>query len=283
MTNLDIVLAKCDHLVETGLWPREQDFPFRRWLANFESHQQPVAAKLLDRLVFVNEEMAHGALLSACQRLLSSFASGGPIDPLPSTEAISSVHDSIIITPIRGERPSPTDSAYSYARAARDRLGVHSDRIVDDLAMAVDRASRSDGIVVLVDDIIGSGDQITSTVADMTDCSCPLACLAAIVTSHAYERLTTEFPDLQIFAGHILDIERYGIHALLPVPEHQDAHDLLHHVAQSLRVPAYVDDPVYGFKGFGLTLAFHNSIPDFSLPILWAPGGSGWTPLKERA
>ena len=284
MTNQEIVLEKCDHLVKVGLWPQEQDLPYRRWLANFESNQQPAAAKLLDRLIYVNEHMAHDALASACQRLIRSFATGGARNPLASVAAMTSVHESIIVTPIRGEKPNPADSAYPYMRAARDQLGFRECQIEDDFAAAVDRASRSNGLVVLIDDIIGSGEQITHTIRGLKSTSspsCRLACLAAVVTSRAYRRLTSEYPELQVFAGHVLDVERYGICSLLPESEHSDIYDLLHHVAASLQLPSNVD-PMYGFKKFGLTLVFHNSIPDFSLPIFWASCGSAWTPLKER-
>lgn len=284
MIDLDTVLAKCDHLVEVGLWPREQDLPYRRWLSNFESHQKLAAAKVLDRLIYVNEDMALLALKSACQRLLRSFAARGNGGRLASTKALASVHASIIITPIRGEQPSPADSAYSYTRAARDRLGFQENQIVDDIVTAVDRASKSNGIVVLVDDIIGSGEQLINTIrrSEHTQApSCTLACLAAIVTSNAHKRLATAVPALRIFPGHILDVKRYGINSLLPATDHPDTHDLLNRFGTSLQVPANTN-PVYGYNDLGLTLAFHNCIPDFSLPILWAKAGQDWTPLKER-
>lgn len=289
MSTVDDILAKCDHLVRTGLWPREQELPYRRWIRNFPPDQQPAAAQLLGQLIYVNAATTHRALASAYQRLIRSLSSAATNAPALSKERIAASHTSIVVTPIRGERPSVADSAFTYMRVARDDLGLSENQLIGDLHTAVSRATSANSVLVLIDDIIGSGDQLISTIRTdhtaspkaMMDQGLTVACLVAVITSQALRRINEEHPSLLVFAGHILDVESYGIQSLLPIPEHTDIHELLKTVAPRLQVEDYIN-PVYGFNCFGLTLAFHNSIPDFSLPVFWARDGKDWVPLKDR-
>lgn len=293
MSTLDDILAKCDHLVATGLWPREQEFPYHRWIQNFPQGQQLAAAKLLSHLIYVNEEMVHGALATAYQRLVRSLTPSITNATQVPSQSITTSHRSIVVTPIRGESPNAADSALTYMRTARDELGLNQNQLVDDLSIAVRRATSSDKVLVLIDDVVGSGNQLVSTIQDsqsgtaspkkMMDEGHTVACLVVAITSCAYLRLRKEYPKLQIFAGHILDVEHYSVRSLLPVADHPDAHDLLRTTAPLLQVPEYIrPDRAYGFKNIGLTVVFHNSIPDFTLPIFWARNGKDWVPLKER-
>ncbi len=115
----------------------------------------------------------------------------------------------------------------------------------------------------------------------MMEEGCAVVCLVAAITSQAYARIRQEHPKLLIFAGHVLDVKSYSVQSLLPAKEHEEIHELLRSVAPRLQVASYVD-PVYGFNGLGFTIAFHNSIPDFTLPVFWAKDGEGWMPLKDR-
>ena len=289
--SVETTLAKCDHLVETGLWPREQELPYRGWLNNFEGKQKDAAAKILNSFIFINEDMAYSALSSAYRNLIRTYLPNTTDGKSVPHEKILALHKSIIITPIRGETPNPSDSGLTYVRAARDRLGFGESQLAVDIDSAIRLANRSDKIIVLVDDTIGSGTQIETNMRKNARFLSLLkatkrervniACLTAVMTSYARNRLAETFPSLEVFAGHILDLDRYGVHSIFPPGEHKDVHDLLQQVSDRLKVPHYVH-PVYGFHEFGFILSFHNSIPDFSLPILWALDGQHWTPLKER-
>lgn len=40
--------------------------------------------------------------------------------------------------------------------------------------------------------------------------------------------------------------------------------------------------PAYGFHELALTIGFPDSVPDSTLPVIWARGGAKWKPLKEQ-
>lgn len=295
----DIVLAKCQHLVASGLWPSEQELPFRAWLNNFSEEQDYEAAiKILDKFVYINEDMAHRAFTCAYIRFLQQVTcdqgqpNSSPKDRTnfrrPTITELERTHNNVYITGIRGENPNPADSSFAYLRAARDKLGFPEAQIVD-LQEAVVRAYKGT-LVILVDDTVGTGGQVretlmhdtnSNTLAAALEAQGNVVCLAAVVTSTARDALSEEYPKLRVFAGHFLDTHKYSINTLLPRSHHRDVHELLCRIVQRLSVDSHID-PAYGYESLGLILAFHDSIPDFSLPILWASGDRGWKALKRR-
>ena len=291
MVGLDHVLAKCDHLVATRLWPFEQELPYRQWLSNFPNDEQVAAAQLLSQLIYVSKDMAQAAFVAAYRRLIGAVAADTLQATALSRDAIAARQESIVIAPIRGERPSASDSGYSYVRMARDHLGFPEDQIADNLAAAIQLPARQEHerIIVLVDDVIGTGQQAAATIRDglqatqtcIADLKCQVTLLVTVITTYAYNAITSDFPHIRIFAGHVIDTERYSVCSTLPPSRYPDTHKLLKKIAHRLSVPCHVD-PAYGFGKFGLILVFHDCAPDFSLPIIWADGGSDWTPLKRR-
>ena len=293
------ILAKCQHLVACGLWPSEQDLRFRAWLTNFRSAQDKQAAiKILDRFVYINEDMAYRAFICAYQCFLRQMASeqspltqniGSRKEILrPTIAKLEQIHNNVYVTGIRGEELNPADSCFAYLRAARDKLGFREDQIID-LDKAVVQ-SHQDSLVILVDDTIGTGSQLEETLsysnhskslAQASRLRGNVVCIVAMATSKARQRLYANHQNLRMFAGHILDVHEYSVNCLLPYPEHPDVHELLARTARRLSVPSHVN-AAYGYKKLGLMLAFHNSIPDFSLPILWASGDEDWKALKLR-
>ena len=279
------VLAKCQHLVAAGIWPSEQDLPFRAWLSNFDDNDESqAAAKILDRLVYVSEDMAHRAFVCAYVRFLQQVLH----DSSPTTAMLQGVHESACVTGIRGEVPNPADSSFAYLRIARDKLGFSETQILE-LPAAIRRAQEGT-LVILVDDTVGTGSQLrqtmtrsvgSETLATALSAYGNVVCITAVAISAGTDALTRQFPRLRLFAGHLLDIHEYAVTAVLPRLQHPEVHDLLARVAPSLEVDPPID-PAYGYRELGLTLAFHDSIPDFSLPILWAPGGKAWSPLMRR-
>lgn len=289
--NVEDIYAKCDHLSAVGLLPREQDLPYRGWLQNFDEAQRTIAAEILNRLIFVTETMAQAAVSCAYQRLLRAYTPLQPPDDSVPVERLRALHESIIVAPIQGEHPSATDSAFAYMRAARDQLGFKESQIMTDPLEAARLAADADRPIVLFDDISGSGDQIEATLtrrfgvgpslASLANRPRKVACLTAVMTSAASQVLAERFPHIGTFAGHVLELNTYGVHGTFPPAQHPEIQKLLRWAAQKTRVPPHVDE-LYGYGKMGLMLCFYNSIPDSSLPILWANGGDSWTPLKVR-
>lgn len=291
--NTKEVCAKCDHLSAMDLLPREQELPYRSWLQNFDKKRRRIASKILSRLIFINEGMAQNALSCAYQRLLRAYAPPATAEQAASIDRLNEFHESIIVAPIQGEKPRATDSGLAYMRTARDQLAFKDSQILPDPLQAAELAHAAERPVVLFDDISGSGDQIAATLTRRSAAGPSLAtlalahkprkvaCLTAVMTSVAKETLAHRFPNVGFFAGHTLDPSNYGVRGLFPKEQHPEIHELLQWAAQQLKVPPHVHN-LYGYREFGLMLCFHNSIPDFSLPILWANGGPRWTPLKER-
>ena len=289
MNNVQRITKNCEYLVASGLWPSEQDLRWRAWLHNFSTNEDKLAAsKILERFIFVDRDFAFRALVAAYRNLLRTTTSHKL--GYTSKEALRNLHETFVVCGVQGEDPKPTDSGYTYAKAARDKLGFQDSSIVS-LDAAISHAKQGFP-VILVDDFAGSGSQVSSTLTWVSDVhhdsletvlrsGGSVFCLTAIMTSIAFDRLAAAYPRMACHSGFVVPPTDYSVRSLLPQSEHPEVHELLHRVATHLSVPSHVD-PAYGYDHQGLLLGIHDSIPDLSLPLLWATGKSDWIPMVER-
>ena len=280
--------AKCDDLVACRLWPNESQLRYRAWLSNFDGdHEKSAAAKLLDRFVFIDQDYSALAIKSAYTCYLAHETSG-PVGSPTTYGPLLGHHRRMHMTIIQGEEPNPTDSSYAYARIARNRLDIEESRIVGlEEAIALARQQQP---IVLIDDFAGTGQQIYKTLArqvngssllDVSGPSCNVCCITAAMTNSARQLLHQKAPNVSVFSGHFIKSTESSIWALLPPDTNPDVYALLNKYAPSLAVPSYTDAE-FGFNRLGLLLGINDNIPDASLPIFWAPGPNGWTPLMEK-
>mgnify|MGYP003673893273 CR=1 FL=1 len=291
---IDEVLAKCDVLKRAGLWPSEPVLRPRAWLQNFARADRQLAAFLLDKFTFYNKRFTDVLLVASYH----SIGDGMPKGPsAPSSSALVHSLASAAFTPVKGERPNPTDSGYLLCRKARQLLGV-PEHLILETSDALDHAYRGDTVVFL-DDFVGSGDQFLKTWGseDKTGRSFELAESKTGFVAIYVTLVTTDFglcninkhaPEVAVCATHILEAKSTinGLTASNPGLQ-IEIDDLLTRYSSSLcptenyiaTNPGYL---THGYKNRGLMFGFEHSIPDATLPIFWSPGTNNWEPLIER-
>jgi hypothetical protein len=293
------VLAKADHFTDVALWPLRSELNPPLWLANFRDDEKEHAVHLLNAFVYFSSALIDQMFRSAFQALSSTLYSA--TDSFLSFQAKWRLFvESVIVTYVTGETPNPTDSGLTFARKARQVLGIQQGRIMDPSG-TVRRLMTKPGPVLFVDDFVGSGSQFLSTwkrqieVSPGTEVSferlatlrntefyyCPLIC-----TQYGHGNLERLCPEVHVNPAHLLS-ERYS--ALAPDsfiwPSHlrSTAVDFLGRASRRAGIPDS-DGNVNDWRGFhklGLALALGDSVPDATLPIFYWEE-NGWKPLIRR-
>ena len=290
------VLSRFESFKRTGLIRAEPRVRPRAWLENFEEHEQFAAAALLDTFVYYSDEMTSKLLRASYTNLLDEARGLG------AEAAVRSAY----VAPIEGEDPNVSDSGNMFCRKARYELGIHEDRLLptgEALEAALGGAS-----VILIDDFMGSGEQLVKTwkrryrstsprsfEEAASQCDVDVTALLLVSTEDGYKRARFECLGLRVLAGHVLG-EDYSVRRITELPQipddadHPDLqneiHQLLARVAPELVLKEYMrrsDFALYGFQSFGLSVAFQHGTPDAMLPVFWAEGPPDWTPLVRPA
>lgn len=291
---IDEVLAKCDVLKRAGLWPSEPVLRPRAWLENFARADRPLAALLLDKFTFYNKRFTDVLLVASYH----SIGDGMPKGPsAPSCNDLVHSLATAAFTPVKGERPNPTDSGYLLCRKARQLLGVPENLILE-TSDALDHAYRGN-TVVFIDDFVGSGDQFLKTWAskDTANRSFVQAIskpgfvaiyVTLVTTDFGLANINRNAPGVAVCATHILEPKStvFGLTAGNPELK-REIDDFLTRYSSNLcptedyiaMNPSYL---IHGYKNRGLMFGFEHSIPDATLPIFWSPGNNNWEPLIER-
>jgi hypothetical protein len=272
----------------------------QKWLENFRADEEDHAVCLLNSFVYFSHGLIDQMFLAAFQGLSCYLRRPG--DSLLSVQtAWRSFFDRAIITYVTGENPSVTDSGLTFARKARQVLGINEGQILSPGEAASELYRGRIRPIVFVDDFVGSGNQFLETWERSMDISggfsisfaqlaalrgtefyyCPLVC-----TEFGYERLRTSCPRVALNPAHII-VDRYN--ALNPDSViwsdnlRSTAVDFLQAVSSRAGIPdngGGVGD-WRGFNSLGLTIAFAHSVPDATLPIFYWEN-NGWLPLVRQ-
>lgn len=294
------VLAKCESLVQAGLWPGEPTIRPRGWLRNFSADEQVPAAAILDSFVFFSDLAVESLLKAAFESLLRTQR--GPFATTAVSTAQASMKaflQSAIVTRVEGEDPNPTDSGNLMCRKARQHLGIPESQIAEPSEAL--EAARHGSAIVFTDDFVGSGQQMLKTWGRQYSTSSPRSfaeayrispfavSYVALVCTHTARRNLASLP-ITIHSAHCLD-DRYAVPscsaegAARAFPGVADEMvQLLKKNSYRLKLPLYMtvkDFDVFGFHKLALALAFSHSVPDASLPVLWADGDD-FTALVPR-
>jgi len=293
---IETVLEKCSALMAAGLWRRQPVVRPRAWLENFDPPDQAAAAILLDHFTYFSSNAVDQMLLSLYRQLRDTL-----ISSLGAKKGIATL-DAAVFTSVEGEDPNVTDSGNLFCRKLRQTAAIGDDRFMDP-KRALEQA-KAGRLVVFLDDMLGSGNQIIATwkrgylnkqpysFADLeaqTGANVVYATLVA--TRTGLETLHAELTGLKVVAAHILDEADTvaGIPRSALKPDLDDIPGaiarLLEKYSPRLGVPQYLEHPharMYGHTGAGLLVAFEHSTPDSTLPIFWAVGPDQWTPLVRR-
>lgn len=289
------VLARCEALKAASFWCPEPKLRPRAWLHNFDSGDQLFASLLLEKFNFYSAALTD-ALIAAAFHSIGDGLSKGPA--APGRDQLIKSLATAVFTPVRGERPNPSDSGYLLCRKARQILRVSEARIAETID-ALNHA-KNGGTVVFLDDFIGSGDQFLHTwEKDLTGTGTTFQTahyksnftaiyIALVSTDYGLKEINRRAPTVAICPTHVIE-RKSTIFEVLGTDAALLAKLDLFLTKYSLRLrPA---DPwiakniewlKYGYKKRGLLLGFEHSIPDATLPIFWAPGTNSWEPLIER-
>lgn len=285
------VLAKCEALIKSTIWPTQDKIRPRAWLNNFEESDKGIASFLLDKFVFFSNHYTDRLLHKVYNDLVSHFEGTEEAD-------LVSLFGEIKVAPLEGEQPNPSDSGNLLCRKMRQNFHFPEANIVTP-AQAVTIADNG-GFILFVDDFIGSGDQFLKTWRrDYLDAYPKAFChvslesgptyvvLALVCTESALRRINAELGHVSVFSCHTVD-------------EHSSVFNLRDSKYTIAEIDAFLEKYCdrltpqeeyirndreflkYGYHKLGLLLGFEHSVPDATLPIFWSTGTADWSPLYER-
>lgn len=291
------VLAGKQYLSAIGHWPK---IPARanpeRWLNGFEAGDSAHAVALLESLVFFSMEQT----TKLCTSLFHSL-SAEVTRHLQTYAAKKSAWEhflhSCIVTFPTGEQPNPTDSGHTFARLARQELGIDETRFLypEQVVEFLYRGQRRP--VVMVDDFAGSGDQFLKTwrrkytmpdgriaTFQSVNTTAPVEAyyLPAVATEYARLRIESHAPEARMRTSHILTQHYSAIDPdsiVFPDALRSDAAEFIERASTQAGIQR---DKQLGWHDLALAIAFEHSVPDATLPILWADTPT-WNSLLRRS
>lgn len=291
------VESKIQFLTEIGVWPIRRQMDPYNWLGNFRDDERPFAFNLLNVFLYYNEQLVdalfYGAVQGLSARIVSSATS--------SEEAKGKWRnflDTVRVSYVQGENPNPTDSGLLFARKARQILGIDEGHIVEPAHALAYLSENPDSSLMLVDDFVGSGNQMIETwqrsyrltgehshsFAAAARRGADIFYVPIIATKNGLTAIENRCIGSKVRPAHILD-ERYSLISpysiLWPDTLKPEASPFLFNASRRAGI---VDEYEHGWKGFhdlALALAFHHSVPDATLPLFfWEK--NGWAPLISR-
>jgi hypothetical protein len=294
------VLGKCNYFTDVQLWPLTNTLNPRRWLENFRDDEKLLAIYLLDSFLYYSEPLVDALFISTFHSLSNVVRTEGD-SYLAIRNAWRDFNNEVIISPVRGERPSVTDSGLTFARKAKKLLDIPEERIMapEDALRALLVRPRP---VVFVDDFLGSGNQCHTTWHRQVEVRPSVSHSFASLASHGTSRFfyiplvaTQKGLDwvgkncvgLEVHPAHVLPETYNAIHKESVIwPEHlrEQAGKFLEKVSARAGIPdnnGNVND-WRGFHKLGLTIAFFNdAVPDATLPLFYWEENN-WKPLLRR-
>lgn len=296
LTSETEVLAKCDYFQDVHLWPRSAVLNSRRWLDNFTPDERPYAAHLLGQFQFFSMDLTDALLKGAFDELSRSL-----ID-LQGTYADADARwqnfvASAVVTYPTGETPSPTDSGFTFARKARQVLGIRETNIMQPDAALEHLSNHGPCPVLFVDDFLGSGSQIVTTwhrnsragsfATTQKAQHFPAYYLPLLASDRGLRAVATHAPGLTVAAAHELPAEYSALHPnslLWPDHERSAGQAMIKSASKRAGFPDTGGHDTGDWRGFaqlGLAVAFAHSVPDATLPLFHAKR-SRWVPLVAR-
>lgn len=294
--NKEMLLAKCDFLVEAQLWPTQRSLDSQGWLRNFEENEMDTAMLLLSHFIYYSNDLTQQLFRYAITKLASQVCDFA----LPSAqEQWEEFTKNVLVTHVTGEDPNPSDSGYHFSRMSRQIVGVEPAQIVTN-EEAIERLSSGESrAIIFVDDFVGSGKQFCETWDRPHSFGYPIRHESfSTVTTNAQERILAFYcpvvctwkgiasikrkaPSVKVIAAHDID-ETYSVFSKACrfwATEHIQA---IEFDIRKASKRAGIGAGWRGFHDLGLTLAFEHCIPDATIPLFWHES-KNWVPLKKRS
>lgn len=296
----ELLISKCDYFIDVQVWPKKTVLDSDSWLENFNNTEMEHAVHLLNSFLYISDELINSMFIASFHSLSNRIRATNA-SYLTAKASWQSFVDTIIITPITGEEPNPSDSGNLFARKARKWLNIKEEQVMDQIKCLQTLVNGSTNPVVFVDDFVGSGEQFLATwrrkvelnpsgsisFSDISSARrsrffyCPIIC-----TEPGYLRLQQECPEIILSPAHILSKKYSAIENDSVIwPDHlkQSAYDFLFNASVRAGIKdthGGVDD-WRGFNKLGLAIALGDSVPDATLPIFYWEK-NGWKPLIRR-
>lgn len=296
MTREEVVAGK-QYLSTIGHWPK---IPARanpeRWLNGFRPEDVDHAVGLLESLVYFSMEQTT-KLCTSLFHSLSEEVTTGMASYADRKAAWTSFVASCLVTFPTGEIPNPTDSGHTFARLARQELEIDESRFLypEHVVETLYRGEHTP--IVMVDDFAGSGDQFLKTwsreylMPDGTKASFESVAksstidvhyIPAVATEYAVRRIEGGAPDVNLRTAHMLTAHYSAVDpdsAVFPDALRLGARAFVARASAQAGIPPGRE---LGWHDLALAIAFEHSVPDATLPILWADTPT-WNSLLRRS
>lgn len=292
--NRELLLARCDFLMESQVWPLEQELDYQGWLSNFTDSEQEFAECLLNGFLYFSRSITSHLFLAAFQRLAATVIDESDRTRSPKVQW-DDFKNTAVFTHVTGEDPSPTDSGYHFARLSRQFLGIDESQILTNERVIESIRFNGAKAIVFVDDFVGSGNQFCETwervhsITPMIHASfqseisttgfkafyCPVICTCA-----GLAKIARRAPQVTVSPAHLFDESYSALSPTTPIWP-----DRLRGGAEAFMKDSSIRAGITGnWKGFhdlGLLLAFEHGVPDATLPLLYHQSPN-WKPLVRR-
>ncbi|WP_339706477.1 hypothetical protein [uncultured Sphingosinicella sp.] len=290
------VVEACDRLVDFAVWPRGK-VEYRAWLDNFDVTERALAVQMLGRFTFISHQLVDHLFVTSFQAISNGLGAPG-IAFSAKQDIWRQFCEQAIIVPVMGERPSPADSGWGFARKARQMLGIDEGRLKHPNEAAEIIAGGSDAPIVFVDDFVGSGEQFLSTwrrrfanagqhsFASMSG-RFPAYYCNVMMTAYGRSRIQTSAPQVTLVSGNMIPRNHnYSVigSAMWPTGSALPGIRLARKIGSRLGYTKS-DGGLRDWRGFhklGLGIAMEDSVPDANLPLFFEDS-NGWQPLVRRS
>jgi hypothetical protein len=291
------VLQKTSFFVDTQLWPSRQILDPLGWLSNFDDDERPYAVHLLNVFMFFSESMCD-AMLRATVQSLSADLAARAVSLAEAESRWREFLSTVVVSYVHGERPNASDSGHLFARKARQVLGIAEHQILEPAEAISVLLSRRNGVLLLVDDFVGSGRQMLSTwnrsyasrdgkkgnLRTLAERGTRIVYVPLIATSYGLSELRATCLGLEVRAAHELD-PRYSLTHPTSIlwPDSLRSRGINFILTASTRAGILdVGAHWQGFHDLALGVGFWHGVPDATLPLfLW--DRNDWKPLLRRA
>jgi hypothetical protein len=286
----DELLAVSQRLVYCG---RQKDVAeVRQWLRQFDDDSRiEVAFSLLRRLAEQGymSEGARGRMLTMVEEAIQHRRTmvGGQ-----AWKIVRGRKDNLCLTYVDSETKSGASTARELAK--RIRPGKVADGTGIDAWLRAH--AQDDPLVVIVDDFAGTGTTLETGLYQLfSRLPRPLvedyvregrmACYCLFSFPEAIDRLRKAFPQIEFYAAHVFgdDVRALDTDSDLFESDEERVYvrDILLQIGREL-----LSQMPLGWGDMAALVAFHNTIPNNTLPIFWCEGRVNdrvWQPLFPRA
>lgn len=286
----DALLAVSQRLVYCG---KQKDVAeVRRWLRQFDDDNRiEVAFSLLRRLAekgYVTEG-ARGRTLTmledALQDRRNSVGSG-------TWKVIRGRKDNLCIAYVDSETKSGAVTAREIAK--RLRPGKVAD--CESIAPWIRAHTRDDALILIVDDFSGTGSTLELGIGRFFEYAKRngvesflsegrVSCYCQFAFPEALERLKRTFAGIEFLSAHVFGDDVRSLDAQAELFETENDRNFAREILLQIGRELMPQSPL-GWGDMGALVAFHNTIPNNTLPIFWCEGTVNerqWLPLLPRA